>query len=311
MIKVQDIAFAEFSVPDLDKQEAFLTDFGMVKVERTEDRLYMRGRGKYPYLNVTHKGEPGFKAVAMVAGSAADLDTIAGHSDATSGVEDIDGPGGGKRVRLKSPDGFEFQVIHGIEEADEMSIREPLAINYARSKNRQGTFQRPDLVPCEILRLGHCVFKVADADAMADWLNDTLGMMKTDRLHIPDDANQTLGTFMHVDRGDDFSDHHSIFIINAPDDVKIHHTSYETQDPDAVFIGNHAMEKGGWNQEWGVGRHVLGSQVFDYWRDPWGHMFEHYADGDLVNQQHQPLDYPATPENLSQWGPTVTETFFD
>jgi catechol 2,3-dioxygenase-like lactoylglutathione lyase family enzyme len=311
MIKVQDIAYTEYSVPDLDKQEAFLTDFGMVKVERSDDRLYMRGRGKYPYINVTHKGDPGFRAVAFVAASGDDLDKIAGHADAISGVEDIDGPGGGKRVRLKSPDGFEIHVVHGIQDADELPIRDPLSINYARTKNRQGTFQRPDLVPCEILRLGHCVFKVADAQAMAQWLDDTLGMKKTDRLYIPDNEDQTLGIFMHVDRGDDYSDHHSMFIINAPDDIKIHHTSYETQDPDAVFIGGEAMQKGGWNHEWGIGRHVLGSQVFDYWRDPWGHMFEHYADGDLVNQHHKPGDFPAIPENLAQWGPTVTDTFFD
>ena len=311
MIKVQDIAFTEFFIPDLDKQEAFLTDFGMVKVERTDDRLYMRGRGAYPYINVSYKGDPGFKSVAMVAGAAADLETIAGHPDAKGGIEEIDGPGGGRRVRLNSPDGFEIQIVHGIELADELSIRDPLPINHARSKNREGTFQRPDLVPCEILRLGHCVFKAADANAMADWLAETLGMMQTDRLYIPENQDQTLGIFMHVDRGDSYSDHHSIFVINDPENVKIHHTSYETQDPDAVFIGGDAMARAGWNREWGIGRHVLGSQIFDYWRDPWGHMFEHYADGDLVNRHNAPGDYPATPENLAQWGPTVTETFFD
>ena len=54
--------------------EAFLTDFGMVKVERTDDRLYMRGRGAYPYINVSYKGEPGFKAVyKMLSPSGAHL----------------------------------------------------------------------------------------------------------------------------------------------------------------------------------------------------------------------------------------------
>ena len=71
------------------------------------------------------------------------------------------------------------------------------------------------------------------------------------------------------------------------------------------------MEQGGWHREWGIGRHVLGSQIFDYWRDPWGFMWEHYADGDLVNKDHQMGNYPGTPENLAQWGPEVTETFFN
>ena len=34
---------------------------------------------------------------------------------------------------------------------------------------------------------------------------------------------------------------------------------------------------------WGVGRHILGSQIFDYWKDPWGHELEHWTDGDLFN----------------------------
>jgi hypothetical protein len=35
--------------------------------------------------------------------------------------------------------------------------------------------------------------------------------------------------------------------------------------------------------EWGVGRHYLGSQIFDYWSDPWGHTVEHWTDGDLMD----------------------------
>ena len=82
------------------------------------------------------------------------------------------------------------------------------------------------------------------------------------------------------------------------------------QDYDAVHIGGQWMQEKGWNREWGIGRHLLGSQVFDYWRDPWGHMFEHYADGDLLTAASKPGNYPALPENLAQWGPPVTPTFF-
>ena len=35
---------------------------------------------------------------------------------------------------------------------------------------------------------------------------------------------------------------------------------------------------------WGIICHVLRSQIFDYWWDVFGNMMEHYADGDLVNQ---------------------------
>jgi hypothetical protein len=38
-IKIQDIAYVRFSAPDLDQMEMFLTEFGMVRAERTSDAL--------------------------------------------------------------------------------------------------------------------------------------------------------------------------------------------------------------------------------------------------------------------------------
>jgi hypothetical protein len=41
--KVTDIAYGRLQAPSLDQQEEFLVNFGMVRVERTKDALYMRG----------------------------------------------------------------------------------------------------------------------------------------------------------------------------------------------------------------------------------------------------------------------------
>jgi len=311
VIKVQDTAFAEYSVPDLDKMEAFLTDFGLFRAERTEDRLYMRGAGAKPYLHVSHKGDPGFVAFALIAGAAEDLDKLAGHGDAISGVEDLAGPGGGRCVSLRMPGGLTIRVVHGMEPADEVPVRDPLAINFARLKNRTGVLQRPKIEPAQVLRVGHCVFKFTDEARNRAWLKDTLGMLESDALHLPDDETKRLGTFLRCDRGDAWADHHTILSLSDETQNTVHHLSFETQDPDAVFIGHQwLIDKDKWHHEWGVGRHLLGSQVFDYWRDPWGHMVEHYADGDLLNAQSKPGLYPATQENLAQWGPELTPTFF-
>jgi hypothetical protein len=59
-IKIQDVAFVRFYAPDLDAMEAFLTDFGMIRAERSRDMLYTRGLDTDPFLHVTQKGEPGF-----------------------------------------------------------------------------------------------------------------------------------------------------------------------------------------------------------------------------------------------------------
>jgi catechol 2,3-dioxygenase-like lactoylglutathione lyase family enzyme len=311
MIKAQDIAYAAFRVPDLGRMEAFLTDFGMVRAEKRNDRLFMRGAGTYPYINIIERGEPaGFAAVGIVARSADDLARLA-QTPGASAVEALDAPGGGQRVRLRAPDGYQVDVVHGIGNVAPLPVRSPLALNYALDKNRKGSLQRPAKEPARVVRLGHCVFKASDAEATIGWFERTLGMLRTDRLHLPDNDKATLGVFLRFDRGGDYTDHHSIFVLHDPEHVKLHHSSYEVQDYDAVHIGHMWMKERGWTHEWGIGRHLLGSQVFDYWRDPWGNMFEHYADGDLVTADVKPGNYAAVPENLAQWGPMVTPTFFN
>lgn len=50
-------------------------------------------------------------------------------------------------------------------------------------------------------------------------------------------------------------------------------------------------------------RHVHGSQIFDYWYDPNKFIVEHYADGDLVNEDTKLLRAEAG--NMAVWGPPV------
>jgi catechol 2,3-dioxygenase-like lactoylglutathione lyase family enzyme len=310
VIKVQDIVYCVFGSQDPGRMVRFLTDFGMVENDRTSDRIFMRGAGSYPYINVIERGDPGFVALGMLVGSEGELKE-ATELPGASGVETIDGPGGGRRVRLRGPDGYRIDLVHGMEPAPQLPVRAPLAINYGWQKQRIVDLQRPAFEPARIVRLGHCVLKFSDGDAAAAWLGDTLGMLRTDRLHAPDNAAATLGTFMRCDRGGNPADHHTIFALQGmPGDVGLHHTAYEVQDPDAVHIGNRWLHTKEYLSEWGVGRHLLGSQVFDYWRSPDGNIFEHYADGDLLTSDVEPGDYPATQENLAQWGPELPPTFF-
>ena len=62
---------------------------------------------------------------------------------------------------------------------------------------------------------------------------------------------------------------------------------------------------------WGVGRHLLGSQIFDYWRDPWGQKHEHYADGDLFDVRQPPGYHILDRAGLYQWGPDLPDDFID
>lgn len=47
------------------------------------------------------------------------------------------------------------------------------------------------------------------------------------------------------------------------------------------------LEKKGYQSVWGVGRHILGSQIFDYWYQPEGKfMIEHYAGASSITALH-------------------------
>src|SRR5881409_175038 len=100
LIKVTDLAYGRLRAPDLDAAEEFLTHFGMVRSARTPTALYMRGTDAPHHLHVTEKGDPGFVGIAYYAATLDDLKKVAKAPGASS-VEDIDEPGGGKRVRLK------------------------------------------------------------------------------------------------------------------------------------------------------------------------------------------------------------------
>src|SRR6202000_3257068 len=112
-IKVADFAFPRMEAPDLDQMEEFLTHFGLVRAERTSDALYMRGADSHHHLHVTHKGGTKFIGFAYHA-SEDDLERLA-RLPGASGIETLNEPGGGKRVRLKEPNGYQIEVIAGMQ----------------------------------------------------------------------------------------------------------------------------------------------------------------------------------------------------
>ena len=66
--------------------------------------------------------------------------------------------------------------------------------------------------------------------------------------------------------------------------------------PDAVGMGQRVLRDRGWKHAWGIGRHILGSQIFDYWQDPWGDKHEHYCDGDLFTADQPTGVHPVSRE---------------
>lgn len=173
-----------------------------------------------------------------------------------------------------------------------------------------GKFQRYHPGPALVHKLGHFGYVVPDFDRELAWYTDNFNFVPSDILYHWDFSNIDVMTFMHLDLGEEYSDHHIMFMQRAEPHVKktfVHHTSFEVADFDTQLLGHEWLGKQGWKSIWGVGRHVLGSQIFDYWADPSGFKIEHYADGDLVNKDTPTRRDVVGP--LSIWGPELPKDF--
>lgn len=125
---------------------------------------------------------------------------------------------------------------------------------------------------------------------------------------MKDGQQEVVTVFCHLDLGDELVDHHCFFLGAGPK-AHVHHSSFEVHDYDTQNLGHQWLAQKGYTSVWGVGRHVLGSQIFDYWWDTTGNMVEHYADGDLVNDKSPVAYVEAGSESLAIWGPEVPPTF--
>lgn len=306
---IKDIAFGRISSPDLDIQEQFLLDFGMVRVARTDDALYMRGTDPEHHIHITHKGGPSWVGLAFEASSAEALTEISQKENA-SGIEDIDEPGGGKRVKLTDPEGIQVEVVHGIEKLPKIEVRE-VALNQANERFvRTGELQRVPKEPSHVLRSAHCVFKTTDIKKTNGWYQDVLGLKTTDTIYMEEKDN-IMAIFNHIDSDVEFVDHHVILAFQH-EESGYNHLSFEVEDVDDVHMGHEFLANTGkYKHAWGVGRHFLGSQIFDYWRDPWGRIHEHWTDSDRINNHHTAVLHPAEEGLQNQWGPEFPWEFIE
>lgn len=309
MIAVKDIAYVRYQVPDLEKMETFLCDFGLQRSARTETALYMRAAGGLHHVHIAELGETnqtiGF---GFLAQSAADLEKLAAVSGVL--VEDSPEPGGGKRVRLKDPAGFIVDVVHGMQTVQTLPLREPIAQNAYKDRRRMDQVVRLKPAPSGVVRLGHIAVLVPDFKACFDFYTQVLGFKPSDSYYAGNEDN-TIAAFMHCGLGDTFTDHHTLALITAQDgQARFDHTAFEVIDLDDLMQGSEYLKAKGYQHSWGIGRHIQGSQLFDYWRDPFGNKIEHWTDGDLVNDSSVVGHALISNGELSQWAPPLTPEFF-
>jgi len=274
--KAYDVSHVRFSAPDLDVMKAFLEDFGMSQVSQSNSKLVMRGHGPSPYCHVTELGEPGFKGFGIWVHDAAGFDALAAQDGAEIVISSE--PGGGRMFKLMDPDGFTVEVLNGQEKVDSLPLDENQAWNHGRDYPRQHTPKRVTKGPAHVMRLGHVVLGVSDFNASEAWYKERFGFITSDEIRMGPDM--AIGAFMRCDRGDEPCDHHTVFLMQRPIPAGFMHAAFEVIDLDDLMVGHDHLKEKQRTAIWGIGRHILGSQVFDYWQDPWGHEVEHWTDGD-------------------------------
>ncbi|HEX4848429.1 MAG TPA: VOC family protein [Novosphingobium sp.] len=297
VIRIEDIAHVRYAAPDLGAMRAFLEDFGLSPFE-AGGKLYGKGSDGRPFVHVTEPGEAKFLAVGFRAETVTDLEKLAAHEGVP--VEDLSEPGGGKLVRLTDPDGYGVEVVAGQAKADPAPLPADQPVNTAAAKPRLRQTVRLDPAPAHVKRIGHAVLKVRDFRVSEKWYKDRFGFLTSDEVEAAKDV--PLGAFMRCDRGDKPADHHTLFLAQLPGELGILHAAFEVANLDDLMLGHQHLKTKKREAAWGVGRHIMGSQVFDYWKDPFGNELEHWTDGDLFTAKDPPQKMPVSALLAVQWG---------
>jgi catechol 2,3-dioxygenase-like lactoylglutathione lyase family enzyme len=304
--RASSLAYLIFDRPDPERAEAFLADFGLTVASRGQDLLFLRGTGPSPFCYVVRRAPAArFVGLGLQVDSLADLEALAGVPGATP-VREVTWPGGGRRVELTDPSGFLVHTVFGSAPADPRPHRSSLPWNTPGSAPRVNRTQRPPVAPAEVVRLGHVVLEVADYQATSAWYTRHFGFIPSDIQVLPDGSPAV--AFMRLDLGARPADHHTLALVQGFAAI-YSHSAYEVVDADAVGMGQRVLKEKGWKHAWGIGRHILGSQVFDYWQDPWGDKHEHYCDGDVFTAEAPPGIHAVSREAMAQWGPAMPRSF--
>jgi len=186
--------------------------------------------------------------------------------------------------------------------------RQMLNSGYAPTA-RKGDLMRLPKGPSRVKRIAHGVLGTPKVKETVNWFRHHLGFICSDDVYAGEKDN-LIGSFNRLDGGDRFVDHHVFFCLRH-EKTGLNHLSFEVQDIDDVAMGHHYLKQFDYEHMWGLGRHVLGSQVYDYWADPWRRVHEHWADSDRLNLANGSNLVPVEEALISQWGEPPPDKFIN
>jgi catechol 2,3-dioxygenase-like lactoylglutathione lyase family enzyme len=180
----------------------------------------------------------------------------------------------------------------GFKIARPVEVRvEPPRVNLNENSQRLNEFV--EAIPrAQPLRLGHVVYYISKdgADSAVSFYVDRLGFRLSDSTIGRGDFMRCAGS----------RDHHNLFLLQRNDSPAFSHAAFEVRNFDEIMMGGACMKAHGWKPDTTPGRHILGSNLYWYFRNPCGGNTEYFADMDCVDDDWEPRIWETSP-GFSLW----------
>jgi catechol 2,3-dioxygenase-like lactoylglutathione lyase family enzyme len=293
---VHSIDHFALEVPDLQAEEKFLTAFGL-RVESAGDRLVLRTTDNDHVWGLVFQG--GRKKLAYVSMGcyASDLGGIRAQVEAAGGR--FEAPylaGSTEGFWFRDPDGILFQVkVSGKTQPDAKTAMPDLSI----PPNVRGAPARSKAPKTQPTRMSHLALFTSDVTRSLDFHIRVLGLRLADRS----------GEIIAFTYGRHGSDHHLLAFLSGGG-PGLHHSSWDVPSVEDCGRTNTQLRAAGFDHHWGPGRHVLGSNYFNYTRDPFGQWWECSAHIDYIEKDAVwTIANFADEDSLYMWGPDMPSDF--
>ena len=295
---IHSIDHFALNLPDLARAERFISAVGL-GVERVGEELRVRAIGNdHVWGRILCRPQKSLAYLSLGC-YAQDLESLKRQVIAAGGALTPPHPtGGADGFWFHDPDGNLVQVkVAAKTQPDQKDSLRDASVPAAR----RGAVNRSKAPMVHPTRLSHILLFTPDVSRAVDFYRDAVGLNLSDR-------SGEIIAFMHAPHG---CDHH--LVAFAKSGAKgIHHTSWDVSSFDDVGLAYSQMRGAGHTEQWGVARHVLGSNYFVYTRDPWGSWWEHSCHIDYVpaGTQWEAGDHPPE-DSLYLWGPDVPANFVE
>ncbi|MFM0156463.1 VOC family protein [Paraburkholderia sediminicola] len=292
---VHSIDHFALNVPSIDEAERFFHAFGLA-VSRSDNagqELELRAADGHRWARVIASTG---KSLAYLSFNCFEQDLGAIRSQVGATGTAIEPMREGAGFWFRDPDGNLIQVKVGPKTTP--SAKTPNVVAGSAADQR-GSHARSESKTVHPRRLSHVLLFTPDVLGALAFYETALGLRLSDK-------SLDIIAFTHAPHG---CDHHLVAFAKSTA-RGWHHCAWDVDDVNMVGEGASQMAAAGFDNGWGTGRHVLGSNYFYYVEDPWGSFCEYSADIDFVSAGHAwPAgDFPPE-DSLYLWGPPVPDNF--